>query len=108
MIIDVLETPLRDLGFALAPPEVAQTTTGVALLCYGHLQVTLEPSSHGATVRFFILSSFGDWVAQDVKRWGIPATLRFRDQDQLRRQTPWFTSVLSAVLKQAQLMDPGG
>jgi hypothetical protein len=111
-IVDALEKPLARLGFGLAGPASSLTASGAAFLklrpSSANIQLTLDPSPEGARVRLFVLSSFGDWVQQDLARWGIPAVLRYRHPGELRHRARAIASVLRAALRQAEPADPGG
>ena len=79
------------LGFFPLAAEVPVETSGVAFLRIGvsgssKLLLTAEPQEYGASVRLFLWSSYGDWLAQDLERWGVPGNLRYRHPRSLPRQ----------------------
>ena len=105
LLDDTLQVPLSSLGFFVAPADTSLAPGGAAFVRIGGnggavLQLVLEPCEHGATVRMFISSPFGDWVPQDLERWGLPGVLRYGGEKGLRRQVLFLTRVLKPVLEQ--------
>ena len=99
-----LEPALAKMGFFTAPPEgdlpEAVSFSRIGANGSWNLQLTFEAHPEGAAVRLFIQSFCGDWVPQDLSRWGLPGVLRYSGARGFRRQTQALVRALEPVLIQ--------
>jgi hypothetical protein len=105
LLDQVLQAPLASLGLFVPPAETSLASQGavfnrIAGSGRAVLQLAIEPCEGGATVRMFISSQFGDWVPQDLERWGVPEMLGYSDARGLRSQARFLARALRPVLEQ--------